>query len=311
MTPNIYVDRTRTFELGAPYGTDSSARLPGSTTVTLNGGNLNVLNSAVNVNESFGALVLPSNRSVITLTPNTGTQIDLNPSSLVRSPGTLLFVRGTNFGSAPAANTSRLTFSSAPTLIGGGGGAGSENISIAPYVQLQTNNLNAFGLATFVTHDANGLRPLLDTEYHTGGLLTAGADENVSLQGGALTTTLVGDQTINSLRVALATGTQTINGAGQTLTITSGGIIVSNAALTLNTRVTAGANELIVNLPDGAANRVVTINGTLAGSGGLILDGQNTSDRLDLRGTNTLTGGILHSWWSVAPAQSGGVDHGQ
>ncbi|NJN06336.1 MAG: hypothetical protein HC814_08200 [Rhodobacteraceae bacterium] len=94
--------------------------------------------------------------------------------------------------------------------------------------------------------------------------------------------------------MALATGTQTINGADKTLTITSGGIIVSNAALTVNTRINVGANELIVNIPDGAANRVVTLNGPLTGSAGLILDGQNTSDRLDLRGTNDQFTGTIY-----------------
>jgi autotransporter-associated beta strand protein len=293
-TPGIYVDRTRTLQLGAAYGGDNADRI-GAIPVTLNGGNLNVLNSTVDVSESIGALVLPSNRSVVTLTPAAGTQIDLNPSSLVRSPGTLLFVRGTNLGSAAGPDTARLTFGTAPTLIGGGGGAGSANISIAPYIAVGTNNGNTFGLATFVTHDANGLRPLTDSEYFTAttDISGAGTTDNVSLTGTATTVTMGGDKTINALR-HVSTTAKTINGAGQTLTITSGGIIVTNANLTINAGVNFGANEGIINLPQGGADRILTINGPLMGSAGLILTAEGTGDRLDLRGTNSQFSGTIY-----------------
>ena len=47
--------------------------------------------------------------------------------------GGAAFFRGTSLGAAPAANVANVLFAAPPTLIGGGGAAGTTNISILPW----------------------------------------------------------------------------------------------------------------------------------------------------------------------------------
>ena len=113
-------------------------------------------------------------------------------------------------------------------------------------------------------------------------------------------------ETINSLRITAATA---INfNPGQTLTISSGGLLLSNA-LTLgsapnNGSLTTTGSELFIYANTAAS----TINSAITGSGvALVKGGTNT---LTLAGTNTYTGGTYHNAGTLTLASTGTLGTG-
>jgi autotransporter-associated beta strand protein len=208
--------------------------------------------------------------ATITLTPSGTRNTTLSASDLVRANNGVVFFRGTNLGGTLGANgVSNITFS-APTLTlsGGGGSAGSTNISILGWaVGATTASGNA---NTFVTYDTvNGIRTLNTTtefENYAGGYtgaVTGTANSNTRIATG--TVTLTGNNTVNSLFLG-ETGLTTLAGDGGTLTITSGAVFLNTAGTTISTNLDFGSKEGVIGY---IAGGTTTISGGIAGSAGL------------------------------------------
>jgi len=288
-----------TFNLRAGGGLTLSSNLAASTVnnnrvndaaaINLRNGNLTLqgsVSAATTNTETVGA-VTGAGYSVVTATPGGGNGFTaLTAASLTRlERGTFLF-RGTALGSAGSGTVGNILFTAAPTgLVGGGGGPLSTNISILPYAIGDTSGTGTASTATgsFVTYDANGIRPLTIGEFQANSF--GGTDQNVRLTAA---TANAGSATINSLLIA--TG-GSVTGAG-TLNITSGAILNQNSTSTIANNVAFGSAEGVIFTPANAniAGALTGTNGlTKSGVGNLTLSGNNTG----LTGTLTLNGGQL------------------
>jgi len=155
-----------------------------------------------------GKLTLTNGLGIVRLNPNAAKHMTMEIGALVQSCDSTLNVRGTNLGLSPAAdlaaNHSTLKFTTAPTLVGGGGAAGTTSVSILPWTVCSTNDQD-YGIG-FATYDSTyGVRPLdLKAEYASTIVSGSAGNDNVRLTNGvahaALTTTLSpGTTEINSL----------------------------------------------------------------------------------------------------------------
>lgn len=263
--------------------TNNSNRLSDTAGITMRGATLTLTgNAAAATAETAGALTLGNGINTITVTPNAAQSASLNFSGITRSNNSTLFVRGTNLGAAAGAGVAQITSATSPgTLIGGGGAAGSTNISILPWA---VGNTTATGLnnSSFVTFDAtNGLRPLATAEYAT---LTSGESDNNNTRLTAATA-ISAATTVNSVLVAGA-GTL-LSGTGG-LNITSGALMYAPSATTAGT-ISAnvnfgGAEGVITNTASGG----LTMSGVLSGSNGLTFN--PLGGLINVTGLNTYTG---------------------
>ena len=243
------------------------------TTLTVTGNT----NGAGNVNSTdtiAGSLTADASSApagganIVTVSGGTATNWQLAAGSLVRANHSAILFRGTGLGANTVAshtiNTANISFTTAPTLVGGGGAAGTTNLSIIPWA---VGDSTAAGTGTsFVTHDANGIRPLnTATEYDA--TLTGGTanDHNVMLPASS-TLTIDGDTTINSLFVLPTT---TLGGTGK-LTITSGAVFAAygTTSPTITKQLDFGAVEGVIGSTT-SANQGLNISGGISGSGGV------------------------------------------
>jgi hypothetical protein len=122
----------------------------------------------------------------------------------------------------------------APTWIGGGGGVGTVNRSIVPWLSGKTSGV----LPVFVTIDG-GFARTLNVEEMATTLTGVPATANVRITDAQ---TLSDDTTVNSLVVNNAAGV--ISMAGKTLDVTSGGILVGNPTSFVNLTPFVGGGQL-------------------------------------------------------------------
>lgn len=241
-------------------------------------------NSAASVSQSFNALqVFPGDSQISLVGDGFDTTLNIAGSTpLVRSNGSTLSVISTQ-SSASAAAT--IAFANTPTLVGGGGSAGSPSISILPYAVWNGGRL---------TTVAGGvLRPLSDSEMAT---LNPGTSttNNVLVNGNVLNlnaTTMVNSLTIESF------SNVTVSGSGS-LAVTSGAVLI-----------TGGSSETVaINVPlnFGTAEAIFQVYGTdsaitrpIAGSGGLTKAGLGN---LTLSGASTFTGPTIINQGTLAIA---------
>jgi len=208
-----------------------------SQSVTLRGGTLTVAgNSGGNTTDIIGNLTIElpssvgtSSANVVTLTGNVSRNATLSATNLIHAPNTAVLFRGTNLGNntigAGVGNTTNIVFTNSPSamLVGGTGGAGSGNIAILPWA---VGDASATGTgSSFVTYDANGIRPLnVSTEYDTTITPSTTTTNNVMLTIAANgNTSVAGAATVNSLFISGTAGNTTLSGAGA-LTVTSGAV---------------------------------------------------------------------------------------
>lgn len=254
--------------------TANANRIGDTAAVNLRNGLLTLTGAVAggSLTETMGALS-GAGYSTVTATPGTTAgATTLAASSLTRTDrGTFLF-RGAGLGGTGTSGF--ITFASAPTadLVGGGGLAGTTNISILPYA---IGDTTATGTGTaFVTYGATGVRPLASTEYVAN--LTSPADSNVNL---IASTANAGTVTLNALRLSTSGA---VTGAG-TLNVTSGAILNNNSSATIANTVNFGAVEGRLFTPSALA-----ISGPLTGTAGLTKSG---TSNLTLSGDNSgLTG---------------------
>jgi autotransporter-associated beta strand protein len=268
--------------------------------------------------EVVGVVTANSGANYVTLEATSANDDpDLRMNNLVRNNSATLNVRGTVLGLATA-NVTRSQFEISNstnetafigTLVGGGGAAGTQNISIVPWA-IGESFASALGdlnmgnsLVTYIA--GSGFRPLdFLTEYDT--IAAAAATDNARA---VLTSDLTGlsGTTVNALvlhndSTTAVTHNVTGTGSGQTLAITSGALL-----FTLNTAAATGAyginlggfdsgisvggtNEYVIHVIDpSSAATPPTLAATIAsaltsvaditksGRGTLILSGNNTA----------------------------------
>ena len=235
-------------------------------------------NASAAVSQSFGSLVLDSGRTEVILQGAAPTE--LVAAELVRNNGATAFLRGlSNTSTGPAL---RVTGDYSGQLIGGGGSAGSTNVSILPYVIGNTATNSFVNGNTFVTVGADGrFRSLdLDTEYQSD-IALAGPTDNVRLAptaGGAANPLVLpsGPRTVNSLIVSLQAG------FGNALTVVGDApLTVASGAVAVTPTSTLNSTTFDVPLDFGAAEGVlhntsgitVAFLQPLSGSGGLTVGG--------------------------------------
>ncbi len=302
---SITINGTSTLSLGALADTAVVDRLGDTAALNLVGGTgngtanvnyqgANLAAQAVN-EERVGAVTFSGvARSIITLTPGTGDELEWTASSLTQDGTGVGLIRGTALGSAEGtADSVRFYIADglASSTFGGAAGSGLTTAGMLPWLLGDTS---AAGIGTgFVTYDATvGLRLLTASEYVSATAVASGANVNKTTTGNATVST---SARVNSWTNS-ATGTVVL-GSGVTLGVGSGGVLfVANG--TVGNAVNNGTLELakytqgIVHLNANAALNV-TINSQITGDSGFVLSAAGTGNKtLTLAGTNTFTGGV-------------------
>ena len=298
-------------------GTNVTNRLSDTAAVTLRGLNfVSTGNATANSSETIGAVTAANGVNTFLVTPGASAGNSLTMASLTRQNNSTVIFRGTGLGGTPGAGVSNTYVTAAPTLVGGGGGAGTTGISIIPYaIGNNTNSVlfTAAGLvgSSFVTNDVNGIRPLATNEYATA--FGVNNTDNVIVTA----VTAAPAATVNSLLIAPAAASAPPAApilTGGTINVTSGAVLYSPTA---NVTGFIGAN-----LNFGAAEGVVTntslatFSGVLSGSGGLTLSSaypstSTSTPTLSLTGANTytgtttVTGGVIGYSGTVASGTAG------
>jgi fibronectin-binding autotransporter adhesin len=322
-------------------------RIRDDATLTYHRADFNLIaNATTSTTETVGALT-GDGWVNFNLTPQTATGASLTVSNLVRSSRGTFDLRGAGLGNAVAgtANTSNVFLTQingaapATALVGGGGAAGSTNISIIPYM---TGGTTAGSAGTsFVTYGANGVRPLTATEFATAFQTVpylSGATDNVR----TTTALVVGNQAVtansfiaaganagiygfgglagrvNVTSGAVLTTTATsylsvgeLNFAGREAVITGNGTTVINSAITNNTGLTySGTARTALVSPNSVISGGISINsGTLAINGQSQLGGASAINLngggLSISNLGTATSDVLSTPINVGAA--GGI----
>ena len=262
--------------------TNNTNRLSDTAGVALGGGFVTVFgNNTVATTETAGALTLASGQSTIDLFPGASAGAQLTFASLSSGTGTVLFnATGNNLGAAPGSGVANVLFTTAPTLIGGNGAAGTTTISILP--QALSTNGPAGDAVTLVTYGANGIRPLAASEFASS-LTTGNNTDNVRLTS---TNVSVTANTTRNALVLAADNTFLSIAPGSTLTLASGALVnLGNSTLVTGGGTLAFGNRAYVTVEGGS--QLLTIGNpiTVTGNVGLVKSGAGT---LVLENTATL-----------------------
>ena len=268
------INQGGTFTVG-DNASSSSSRLSSTSTVTLNGGNLNlVANATGSSSETFPAVVLNVGSSTITSNDNGGTanwtitNLTRNAGATGNFVGTSTAALGTATNQILVSNINGVDTSTGNELAHG----------ILPWGIVGTTAVNDADFATYIS--GSGIQALAAGSYATS-LTGATAASNVKLTTTGTTITLAANTTINSLIIVTATTTaQTIALAGKTLTIgdsgvsgSTGGLLVTGSSLEAVTiSTTAGgaltfANEGIIYVGTTTKATATTISAPITGTG--------------------------------------------
>jgi autotransporter-associated beta strand protein len=242
-----------------------------TTTLALAGGELRLVGHATEaVTQEFGGGIDLTGYSTLTVVPGAG-QTTLTLGNVIRFlPGTVLLR-----GFSP---TSGFTIANA-TLQGGGGVAGTPQVSILPFA---IGDASPTGTGTdFVTVEQDGRARLLTASEYTP--LVSGTNDLVNTTATA-NINISADTQVNSLKMSGAGTTITI-GAGQTLTLNSGALLsLSTGNAAVNGGTLSFSNEGVVTVADGQR---LTIGSVVSGGAGVTKSGHGT---LVLTGVNQYTG---------------------
>lgn len=235
-----------------------------------------------------GSLTFDPGFATVTLYPKTSSNERLTVGSLVRNGGGIALFRGTGLGISnitdQAINTGNIEFTNAPLaqLIGGGGSAGTTNISILPWAVGGITTTD--GGSTFVTYDVNkGIRPLdVSTEFATNVVGGSVTDANVYVPAAA-NLNLEGATTVNSL---LMGSSSSVTGSNK-LTVTSGAVFCNglntNPEPYIDKELDFGTSAGVIGLRVTGNWVQFNINGGISGSGGLTLHESVSSDDHGIR----------------------------
>ncbi len=253
--------------------TNINGRLNPAAAILYHGGALTVTgNAAVSTAEAVAGVTGDAGMEFFTVTPNLAQAAQLTMASFTRANRSTQIYRGTGLGNTPGVGVGNIFLTAAPTLFGGGGPAGSQNISI---IQGAVGGVVSTSAGTdMVTYGATGVRPLslAALEYRT--TLGAGAaTDNVRL---AAATVTAADETMNSLVIAAGALTGT-----NTLTLTSG-MLINSAAATHAASFNFGTAEGVIH-----NTALATYSGVISGSNGITRSGTGAAS---FNGANTYTG---------------------
>ncbi|MFN7562963.1 MAG: beta strand repeat-containing protein, partial [Prosthecobacter sp.] len=265
----------------------------------------------VSANETFGTLTLAGGSSGIAVNQNGGTNRTaiLTFASLVRQDNATIFLNGRNLAATTGNNRGRITFTTAPTLVGGTGVAQATTaVTNVPIIRFGVSLLNTAIVAltdvpnTFASYNANGVVPLnITTEYRldsTGYGASTDATDNLRFTTG---TTGLATKTFNAVVYDSSAAAMTVSGAGgggNVLTVGSGAMLFTSTVLangtTLNgfdtiTPGTGSSNEWIITV----ANTTATIGSVLTDGAAATLLTKSGSGTLILGADNTYTGGTV------------------
>ncbi|MBL9185737.1 MAG: autotransporter-associated beta strand repeat-containing protein [Verrucomicrobiaceae bacterium] len=291
----LIVTQNATLQFG--FSTSNAGATRAQQVTLQSGGKLSVVgNSASNTVESIsGNLVIngaaPLAQSIsgsmpsITLTPNSTRNVRLSIGELQRSNFGTVLIRGVSVGantiaSATINSTNLEITGTAPALIGGGGSAGSTNISIIPWAVGGTTTSDTG--STLLTYTAaNGIRTLdTATEFASA---FGSATDNVRLTANA---TVSSPTTANSLLI----GAPSVVVSGTSpITVTSGAVFFTGTSSSISAPLNFGSAEGVIGMA-----RVATVSGNISGSGGLTLHGTRTDELLTLSGTGSTYTGDTH-----------------
>lgn len=241
--------------------TNINGRLNASAPLAFHAGGLAVTgNAAASTTEAVGNVTNDVGMAFFTVTPNAAQPAQLTMASYARGNRSTSVWRGTGLGNAPGNGVANIFVTGGLATTGGGGAAGSQNISI---VQGAVGGNTATNLGTdLVTYGGTGVRPLslAALEYRTA-LGAGAATDNVRL---AAATVVGADETMNAL---------VMNGAltgANTLTMTSG-MLLNNTAATHTANFNFGGAEGVLHMT--AAG---TFGGAFGGSNGLTKSGASS-----------------------------------
>ncbi len=301
-----------------------SNRIPDSTQLILNGGNLGFAGGTSSfINEQAGDLNIGGGGlDVVTVSlggVTTGSALTF--ASLSHATGGMVLFRGNTLGQSAASACNivgNILFNSAGfTLVGAGGVlAGTNTISIIPFAIAEstagTATPSGTGAAgTFATIDANGVRPLTAAEFATA--ITSGSTTltNVAPTSGQ---TLTGNTTINAVRFGGSTagtvslGTSITLGSNM-LTLNSGAIYANESSASNFTGGTlafgpGGTGEAFITVFGQSLSLNTTVQAsslTKSGTGTLVLNGTNNfsgttyinQGTVQVAGNNELGNGVV------------------
>lgn len=240
--------------------------------------------------------------SFISLNGGNGHTELLTAAALEREPWVPLCISGATLGAADGSGSvARFLLATPPALVGGGGAAGSTDISIVPgMVGSKTYLSEGHGdySLSFLTYDpATGFRPLdLDTEFVQDDAFPIGQTTaaNVRVANGSATE-VTDETTINSLLLQGSYGNtaETIVSGTGPLRVTSGQIVIGyhgQKTPRITVPVDFGAATGFIEYPQGKGS---AMSGCISGSRGVVFyqaSMATTGAGLVLTGTHAWTG---------------------
>ncbi len=226
----------------------------------------------------------------------------LTATTLEREPWVPVSISGATLGAADGSGAvARFKLDTAPVLVGGGGAAGSTEISIVPGMigsKAYRGGGNGDYTLSFLTYDSQtGFRPLeLDTEFVQEDAFPVGQTTaaNVRVANGSATE-VTDETTINALLLQGSYGNtaETIVSGTGPLHVTSGQIVIGyhgQKTPRISVPVDFGAATGFIEYPQGKGS---TMSGSISGSGGVVFY-QASMDTMGaglvLTGTHAWTG---------------------
>lgn len=270
---SILVTENAVLRLTNASGANNSDRLGSGVSILLSGSTLNFSHDgAANYSETVGTVQISAGSNVISTSQAAGMTSALTITSLQRLDRSVLALSGTQLGQN-VSNQILVSNFSQNTLDHG---------MLQAWITIGNN---------FTKYGGNGVTALSGSDYHTGAESTWAFDKNAKITASQ---TLTQDRNVNSLNIDQTGGVANLNLGGRNLRVESGGLMVggaydssiSNGSLTAGTGTQQGG-ELIIYQNSGSAytlnisanitdNAGYAVGVTKAGSGNLILSGQNT-----------------------------------
>ncbi len=259
-------------------------RISDTAALTINDGNFNFLgNTATTSYELAGALTLSTGHNTVTVTPGTGGATTMTFASLSRTAGASVLFRGTSLGSAPAPNVSTLMFTSAPTVIGASGAAGTTTASVIKGA-FGDSSLSGSGtdMVVYNLGNTNGLRLLNGAGFSGEYATTLATNANVKLSGNvAASTSSINSLILNGYDITNASATITMASASL-----AGNILINSANTIAGASTTLGITTFELNILATANSTISAVIGT-AVAGSLTLSG---TGNVTISSANPFTG---------------------
>ncbi len=259
--------------------------------ITSSGGGAIVLNGNAerSMTETLGRIALRDKGLLLEVKGGSATTpTTLRVAELLREPGTLLSVGGDQLGSAGRLMVTR----DAPilaTMKGGGGAAGSTNVSIVPWARgIGRGHIeDGYGFVTYARD--TGFRELQPNKEYVQGLAQAKLNDNVRVA--SMEPALTQAKTINSLFLnqPQAIRRRAVDLGDKILTVTSGALSAEFETTVLGGELTSGGVQPLSFIGN------YNLNVRLTGKGGAIFYGQTrlTNPANSLGGEYIVAGGQL------------------